>query len=244
MGPLVLNTRPETDSADLLAALETRGFRHLSAPMLAISFPATDTPFDISPYQALIFTSANGVRAFDRLTNDRSLPALCVGDATARMCRELGFATVQSANGDIHDLATLIRQKIDPSSGPLFHPAARKTAGDLGEMLRNDGFQIDRQTVYEAIASDELSPDVLTALRHHHIDVILFFSPRTAETFVKLVHSYKLEDDLSGVSAICLSPAVQSKISDLTWHRTYVASQPTQEYLLSLLGSVVTACRT
>ncbi len=98
MGPLVLNTRPETDSAALLAALDARGYRHLSAPMLDIAFPEPEQNFDISPYQALIFTSANGVRAFDRLSDDRSLPALCVGDATARMCRELGFATVLSAN--------------------------------------------------------------------------------------------------------------------------------------------------
>lgn len=244
MGPLVLNTRPETDSAELLAALEMGGYRHLSAPMLRITFPAPKQRFDISPYQALIFTSANGVRAFDQMSDDRTLPALCVGDATARMCAEMGFATVLSANGDIHDLAALIRQKIVPASGPLFHPAARKTAGDLGEMLRADGFTIDRQTVYEAIASDELPQNVIEAFHHHHIDAVLFFSPRTAETFVKLVHSYKLEGALTGVDAICLSPAVQSRISDLTWHRTHVASQPTQEYLLSLLGSVVTACRT
>ena len=111
MGPLVLNTRPETDSAELLAALDTRGYRHLSAPMLGITFPPPEKPFDISPYQALIFTSANGVRAFDQLSHDRTLPALCVGDATARMCREMGFANVLLTNGDIHDLATLIRQK-------------------------------------------------------------------------------------------------------------------------------------
>jgi len=238
MGPLVLNTRPDTDSADLLAALDERGFSHLSAPMLNIIFPAQADPLDISIYQAVIFTSANGVRAFAKLTDDRSLPAYCVGDATARTCHDYGFDTVHSANGDIHDLAKLIRKMVDPANGFLFHPAARKTAGDLGQMLLADGYQIDRQTVYEAQESNTLPEDVIEALREHHIEAILFFSPRTAETFVKLVYSYKLERDLAGTSAICLSPAVQSKISDLTWHRTCVASQPTQEYLLSELGSL------
>ncbi len=238
MGPLVLNTRPDTDSADLLAALEERGFRHLSAPMLNIAFPAPVQPLDMTVYQAVIFTSANGVRAFVKLTDDRSLPAYCVGDATARTCRAFGFGDVHSANGDIHDLAALIRKMVDPRRGSLFHPAARKTAGDLGQMLLADSYQIDRQTVYEARESRTLPQHVLEALRNHHIDAILFFSPRTAETFVKLVRSYKLERDLSKTSAICLSPAVQSKISDLTWHRTRVASQPTQEYLLSELGSL------
>lgn len=235
MGPLVLNTRPDTDSADLLNALEQRGYRHLSAPMLNITFPDPEEPFDIAPYQALIFTSANGVRAFASLSGDRKLPALCVGDATARICADMGFGTIHSANGDIHDLAELIREKIDPARGPLFHPAARKTAGDLGQMLRDHGYQVDRQTVYEALASTAFPKDVLDALTGHHVDTVLFFSPRTAETFVKLIHSHKLERDLVGVSAICLSPAVQSRLADLTWHRTHVASQPTQEYLLYVL---------
>jgi uroporphyrinogen-III synthase len=238
MGPLVLNTRPDSDSADLLAELEARGYRHLSAPMLNIAFPAPDAPVKTTAYQAVIFTSANGVRAFAKLYDDRALPAYCVGDATARTCATYGFDEVYSANGDIHDLAALIRTKVDPGDGPLFHPAARKTAGDLGQMLLADGYQIDRQTVYEAQESKTVPKDVLQALRNHHIDAVLFFSPRTAETFVKLVHSYELEKDLAGTSAICLSPAVQSKISDLTWHRTRVASQPTQEYLLSELGSL------
>lgn len=238
MEHLVLNTRPDTDSADLLAELDNRGFRHLSAPMLNIVFPAPAEPLDINDYQAVIFTSANGVRSFTKLSDNRSLPAYCVGDATAQTCRDYGFDDVHSANGDIHDLAALIRKMVDPARGPLFHPAARKTAGDLGQMLIADGYQIHRQTVYEAQESRTLPEDVLKALRKHHVEAILFFSPRTAETFAKLVHSYKLERDLSGTSAICLSPAVQSKISDLTWHRTRVASQPTQEYLLSELGSL------
>ncbi|WP_033070430.1 uroporphyrinogen-III synthase [Thalassospira australica] len=235
MGSLVLNTRPDTDSADLLAELNRRGYRHLSAPMLHIVLPDQRISVDTSRYQALVFTSANGVRAFAKLSDDRTLPAFCVGDATARTCKSYGFREILSANGDIQDLAALIRKKSDPKAGTIFHPAARKTAGDLGQMLLVDGYQVDRQTVYEAKECDTFPKDVMHAIHQHHIDAVLFFSPRTAETFGKLVHSYKLEKELAGTDAICLSQAVQSKISDLTWHRTHVASQPTQEYLLSLL---------
>lgn len=238
MGPLVLNTRPDTDSAELLTELEQRGYRHLSAPMLSINFPPIERPVDIAPYQGVVFTSANGVRAFTKLSEDRNLTAYCVGDATARMCKLCGFDDVYSANGDIHDLAALILRMVDAKQGPLFHPAARKPAGDLGEMLKTRGYRVDRQTVYEAEESKTLPDAVISALRNHDIDAILFFSPRTAESFVKLVQRYNLQQDLSETNAICLSPAVQSKISDLTWHRTLVASQPTQEYLLSELGSL------
>ncbi|WP_417803418.1 uroporphyrinogen-III synthase [Thalassospira lucentensis] len=235
MGPLVLNTRPETDSADLEAILTQRGYQVMSAPMLQIEFPDQATVFDPAPYQALIFTSANGVRAFARLSDDRARPVLCVGDATARLAAQIGFDQIKSANGDINDLADLIRDQIDPEKGPLFHPAARKTAGDLGQILADGGYKIDRQTVYTAHASTSLAEQTANAIAAHHIDAVLFFSPRTAETFVKLIKSAKLEGELCNTRAICLSPAVQLQIADLKWQRTHVASKPTQEYLLSIL---------
>ncbi|WP_404423186.1 uroporphyrinogen-III synthase [Thalassospira australica] len=237
MGPLILNTRPETDSQDLEAALLARDYRLLSAPMLRIEFPACPNGLDLAGVQALIFTSANGVRAFARQNSDRHYPALCVGDATAHMARRAGFTDIQSANGDIEDLAGLIARHIDPKRGVLFHPAARKVAGDLGELLRGRNFDIRRQTVYDAVPSDRLPDDVITAIAAHHIDAVLFFSPRTAESFVKLIERHKLEKDLVDTRAICLSKAVQDRLDVLTWHKTEVAKYPTQEYLLSALDN-------
>ncbi|KZB52543.1 uroporphyrinogen-III synthase [Thalassospira xiamenensis] len=235
MGPLILNTRPETDSQELEAALLARGYRLLSAPMLRIEFPPHADGLDLVGVQALIFTSANGVRAFAKQCDARHYPVLCVGDATARMARQAGFGDIRSADGDIEDLARLIGNQIDPAKGDLFHPAARKVAGDLGSLLQDRGFNIRRQTVYDAIPSDHLPDDVITAISAHHVDAVLFFSPRTAISFVKLIERYKLEKDLVGTSAICLSEAVKDRLGVLTWHKTEVAKHPTQEYLLSAL---------
>lgn len=235
MGPLILNTRPETDSQELETTLLQRGYRLLSAPMLRIAFAKNPDRLDLSDVQGLIFTSANGVRAFTRHCDDRCFPALCVGDATARAAQQAGFTDIRSAKGDIHDLVRLIRDQIDPTNGALFHPAARKVAGDLGSLLRDGNFDIRRQTMYDAIPSDCLPDQVVSAISAHHIDAVLFFSPRTAESFVKLIERHKLQKDLVGTRAICLSAAVQDRLSVLTWLKTEVAKHPTQEYLLSTL---------
>ncbi|OSQ50007.1 uroporphyrinogen-III synthase [Thalassospira alkalitolerans] len=237
MGQLILNTRPETDSQELETTLLARGYRLLSAPMLQIAFPPCPDGLDLAGVQALIFTSANGVRAFVHHSHDRNFPVLCVGDSTARMAKQVGFTEIYSANGDIHDLAHLIDVQIDPLNGALFHPAARKVAGDLATLLKDRNFDIRRQTVYDAIPVDDLPDDVINAISAHHIDAVLFFSPRTAESFVKLIKRYKLEHDLLGTRAICLSMAVQDRIGVLTWHKTMLAKRPTQEYLLSALDT-------
>ncbi len=78
----VLVTRPEEDASALAAALAARGFDALVEPMLSVApAPGVTPPLDLDGVQALLFTSANGVRALARLTERRDLPAFTVGDA-------------------------------------------------------------------------------------------------------------------------------------------------------------------
>ena len=78
----------------------------------------------------LLFTSANGVRAFAAASPRRDLPALAVGDATAAAARAAGFADVASAGGNVADLALLVRRRLEPEAGALVHSrgAARSRA--------------------------------------------------------------------------------------------------------------------
>ncbi|OSQ40960.1 uroporphyrinogen-III synthase [Thalassospira mesophila] len=242
MGKTVLNTRPETDSTDLCAELTVRGYEICCAPMLTIEFPALPHgahSLDLDNIQALVFTSANGVRAFTRHCNRRDLPVLAVGDATASTAHAAGFTDIASARGNIDDLADLISQKVSPDKGGLYHPAARKTAGDLGTLLAAKGYVVRRQTLYEAHAANAFPPALIGGLVHAGIDAVLFFSPRTAETFVKLVEHHNIKGAMANMTAICLSPAVQDRLASLHWRKVVVAAQPTQQSLLSALDSAI-----
>ena len=73
------------------------------------------------------------------------------------------------------------------------------------------------------------------ALTQGEIDAATFFSPRTAESFARLVAKAGLSDALRGVRAICLSQAVADKITYLPWDGVKVAERPTQESLLAIL---------
>ena len=71
----VLVTRPEEDAAALVAALKARGHEALVEPMLTVApAPGVTPPLDLDGVQALLFTSANGARAFARLSERRDLP--------------------------------------------------------------------------------------------------------------------------------------------------------------------------
>src|ERR1700674_2648248 len=109
-----LVTRPEEDAKPLAEALAGRGIATVIEPLLAIRpLPeaAEGLTKGLAGVQALLFTSANGARAFAALSPRRDIGVLAVGDATATVARSLGFAAVESASGDVQDLVRLAKER-------------------------------------------------------------------------------------------------------------------------------------
>jgi len=232
----LLVTRPREDAEALAAALRDLGAEPVLAPMMTIE-PEPDVAVDLAGVQALLFTSANGVRAFAAESDMRDLPVLAVGDATARAAAEAGFARIESAGGDTHDLAELAARTLDATSGALLHPAGRDTAGPLKEALEANGFEVRRVTFYRAVFARTLPDAARDALAERGIDGVLFFSPRTARSFVNLLREAALTDTLEDSYAYCLSAAVAEIARDVQWKAVRVAVTPTQAALLDLIAA-------
>lgn len=230
----ILITRPEEDAASLAEILTGLGHQVHIEPLLSVRL-RKDAVLDTAGAQALLFTSANGVRAAARLTAERGLPALCVGDATARAARDAGFATVESASGDVHDLAVLVRGTSRPEAGPLVHVAGTVSAGDLAGDLTASGFEVRRAVVYEAVAVERFSSKTQAAINDRRIDAVALFSPRTARTFARIVQEAGLGSMLDTVDLLCLSTAVAEALGALPRRRLLVAAEPTQTALIDLI---------
>lgn len=235
----VLVTRPREDAESLVAALNERGHRVVLEPLLTIVPRSTvDWPQGHTAAQALLITSANGLRAFAALDARRSLPVYAVGDASAAAARAAGFDKVTSAAGDVEDLARRVRDALRPQDGPLLHPAASKRAGDLKGLLEAAGFRVLRAILYDSQAASRLSPALRQALTSELIGVATFFSPRTAATFASLVTEAGLDGACRGVVALCLSDAVAQQVSGLPWRSIAVAARPDQNALLARLDAL------
>jgi uroporphyrinogen-III synthase len=116
------------------------------------------------------------------------------------------------------------------------HVAGTRVAGDLGGRLEQAGFRYRREVLYQARAADRLSEATLAALGQGRIDGALFFSPRTAESFVALANRAGAAAHLARVSAYCLSDAVAAKAGAAAWKRIVVAERPEQDSLLAAVA--------
>ncbi|HYD89767.1 MAG TPA: uroporphyrinogen-III synthase [Vitreimonas sp.] len=209
-----------TRTAERLRAL---GAEPVLAPLLTIAPCAFDA--NVEGAQALIFTSTNGVRTFAAVSPLRSLPVFAVGDATAAAAREAGFADARSADGNVSDLAVLIKRACDPIKGKLIHIGGAHLAGDLAGELVASGYAVERRIAYEAVAASALPAAFAAAL-----DAVLFHSARAAETFVALGAPGAAE-----LVAACISEAAADPLRKTAWKRIIVAPAPREDALLSAL---------
>jgi len=226
-----LVTRPREEALSLAAALAGRGIDAVIEPMMEVHHRTAAAP-DLANVQAVLCTSANGVRALARITRERDRPLLAVGDATASRARAEGFTNVASAGGGIGDLVRLAVTRLRPQGGRLLHIAGEVVAGDLAGALRAQGFSTERIVLYDARPVAALSKSAICGLCSGEIDFAVFFSPRTAAIFVELAHAAGLAACSRTITALSISPAADAPLSALSWSDRRVAEKPTQAALL------------
>jgi uroporphyrinogen-III synthase len=231
----VLLTRPRPDAEETARLLVAQGIEAVIAPLIDIS-DISGATVDLAAVQAILVTSANGVRALSRAMQERDLPIYTVGDASARVAADCGFTDVTSAGGDVSALAALVRMKLDPLAGALVHVSGSAIAGDLGAELASIQYVVRRSQLYQSRIVDTLPETARNALTEGSIDAALFYSPRTASQFAKLVAAAGLQEHCRQVVACCLSPAVAETLAALTFAEIRIAEAPDQDHLLAVLS--------
>jgi uroporphyrinogen-III synthase len=230
----VLITRPRPDAVRLATALAARGVESVVASLTEIVF--TPAPVPLDGVQAILVTSANGARALAVATPRRDVRVLAVGRASAEAARHEDFASVASADGDVHALAALARRTLDRGGGALLHASGADVAGDLAGTLAGDGFDARRVSLYEARTVAALPPEAVAALTEGAVQGVTLFSPRSADSFVRLLRDARLEREIAPLTAFCLSAAVAQAASGLAWRSVEIAARPDQEALVDIVA--------
>ena len=239
LGMRALVTRPRAEAAELAEALAARGIAVLLEPLLDIHYRDPGCPPDLAGIQAVLCTSANGVRAFARLSAERAVKLFAVGEATAARARAEGFGDVHSAGGAVGDLVELVSERLRPDAGRMLHVAGSLVAGDLSGELHARGFTVERSVLYEARPVDALTAATVRSLAAGLVDFALFFSPRTAAIFARLADRAGVAEAMRRVTSISISAAADALLDPLHFRARLVADRPDQPALLAALDQLV-----
>jgi uroporphyrinogen-III synthase len=237
----VLVTRPEPDNEATAAALRARGFEVLLAPMLRFEALAFQDDAD-AHYHAVVVTSANALRGFERHPSGRrllKLPLFAVGEHTANAARRVGFGNVIAAQGDVAGLREAVLASVKAKqlkkAGTLLYLAgadlARDLAGDLGER----GFTVVTHTTYRMIPVAELPPAACEGFASSRIAAVLHYSRRSARAFLQAAQSGGVEISALAIPQCCISDAVASVVRDAGATQVLTASRPDENALLEAL---------
>ena len=225
----ILITRAQEDGKEIAARLAERGHQALLAPLLTPRFHDGPEP-DLKGVQAILATSANGIRAFVRRSGRRDFSVFAVGPQTAEEARKSGFTEVRNADGDAKALA-LAATLWAAKKGVLLHVCGDDAPGTLAENLILRGFKVRRCPLYAIEPATSLPDEARTALQDRALDAAMFFSPKSARIFGLLADGLPTED----LTALCISPATAQALSPTPFARIAVAAKPNQAAILALL---------
>jgi uroporphyrinogen-III synthase len=238
----VLVTRPHPDDEATASALRARGFEVLQAPMLRFEPVPFHDDADAN-YGAIIVTSANALRGIaPHLANSRllSLPLFAVGEHTASVARDAGFAEVISAKSDAAALLDLVlaavKSKQLKKASALLYLAGADLARDLAGELGEKGFTVVTHTTYRMVPASGLPREVCDAFVANRIEAVLHYSRRSARAFLDAARSGGVEISALALPQCCISAAVASILRDAGATQVTAAAQPDENALFEALS--------
>jgi uroporphyrinogen-III synthase len=230
----VLVTRPLDDSLETAARLQALGHDSVIAPLLEIHYRDGDE-ISLDSVQAVLATSANGIRALIRRTGRRDVAVFAVGQQSSAEASAAGFSDVRNAEGGSTALAAATSEWADPNSGTLLHVCGTDVAGDLAGALEAKGFSVRREMLYEAVAIEGLPGAAQAALRAGKLDAVLLFSARSAKAFADGIAAAGLRQACKNLVAIAISEAAAAPLGGLTFRAVRIPARPNQDGMLALI---------
>ena len=231
----VIITRPEPGLGETASVVAELGWEPVLAPALSVR----PCQVGVLPRRvaALLLTSGQAV-AMAAACVPLSVPVFAVGDRTAQKAREAGFTTVHSAHGNAQALEQLLCQQCAPALGSLLLFSGVGQGMELAASLRAQGFRVVRRVAYRADPVEALPALVDHALLAGQIAAILFFSARSAQSWLKRAPSVGMGARVRGVRAVVISDAVLKTLRQAGWQGDVsVAATPDAQAMLEALGA-------
>ena len=227
----ILFTRPLEDCHEMILKFQSLGHEVSHLPLINIEALKYEVP-NYSEFKGIIFTSSNAIKFLDIKNIDKKLKCFCVGDATEKKARSVGFQNVFAAEGNVNNLKELILQNFKPSEGKLIYISGEIISSDLDKELTSSGHTIERLINYRANAIEKYDEDFIEKLKLKMPDITYIYSQNSAIHFLKVIKNYQLETLWMNTNLMCIGEKTSSILNDIKWKKIFLFNPGEEEFLL------------
>ena len=227
----ILLTRPLEDSSEMIFKFKSLGHQVSHIPLLSIN-KINYEEIKFSDYGGIIFTSANAVKFLDLNGQNKNIHCFCVGNATEKKARSLGFQNTISAEGSVSNLKELILQNCDFNNKQLLYVSGELISVDLDQDLLKEGFNIKRLINYRVTHNQKFDESFIKKLKLNMPDMVYIYSQNSASSFLSFIKNYQLESSWMNTNLLCIGEKSSSILNEIKWKKIFLFNPGEEEFLL------------
>ena len=227
----ILLTRPLDDSKELILKFSSLKHKVSHLPLLNIKKKEIkDVDFD--QYKGIIFTSANALKNLDTTKIGKNIFCFCVGLATEKKAKELGFQNIFCAEGNVNNLKELILQNFDPKIGSLLYVSGEIISYNLDRNLIKENYAVDRIINYTATPNENLDDNFLKEIKSSVPEIVYIYSENSAKIFYTIIKKYNLDNIWMETNLMCMGEKASAALNDIKWKKIFIFNSGEEEFLL------------
>jgi uroporphyrinogen-III synthase len=227
----ILLTRPLEDCKEMIIKFKSLGHQVSHIPLLKID-KVDYEQINSLEFKGIIFTSANSIKFLDLKSIDKNLLCFCVGNATEKKARSVGFQNVIAAEGNIENLKELILQNFNQKDGNLIYISGETVSVDLDHQLSKEGYNIKRIINYRTTHNQNFDDEFVKELKLKIPDMVYVYSQNSALSLLNFIKMHHSESLWMNTNLMCIGEKTSSILNEIKWKKIFLFNPGEEEFLL------------
>ena len=227
----ILLTRPLEDCSEMILKFKSLGHQVSHLPLLNVD-RVDHEQINFPDFKGIIFTSANAIKFLNLKKIDKNFLCFCVGNATEKKARKIGFQNVIAAEGNVENLKELILQNFDQKDGKLLYLSGEIISIELDHQLIKEGYNIKRLVNYRTTPNQKFDESFVNELKLKIPDIVYVYSQNSASSLLNFIKKYQLESHWMNTSLMCIGEKTSSILNEIKWKKIFLFNSGEEEFLL------------
>tara|TARA_B100000963_G_scaffold346505_1_gene351782 strand:- start:371 stop:1069 length:699 start_codon:yes stop_codon:yes gene_type:complete len=227
----ILLTRPLEDCSEMILKFQSLGNKVSHLPLLQIDkLDYNESSFH--KFKSIIFTSANAVKFLNHKEIDKKILCFCVGNATEKKARSVGFQNVIAAEGNVENLKELIFRNFNKQDGKMIYVSGETISVDLDQELIKEGYDVKKIINYRSSYNEDFDESFIKELKLDMPDIVYVYSQNSASSFLKFIKVYQSENLWMNTNLMCLGEKTSAILNEIKWKKIFLFNPGEEEFLL------------